>query len=434
LLSVDDSFGDAYLLRARLLFLVPRDHEDALDAATLAVKSFRDDKQKRSEALVLRATLRSLLSQDPELIESDLDAAIDADPENVDAWKTRAAHFITGGQIEKAVEDFKKVLSQDPENIAVRLTLADQLRELEQLEEAKAQVNRAVELKPEEPANYIIRAQIFEAEENVEQALADLTKALELDEQNLEARLERARMYLMSEKLDEAKRDVDQVLKLNPDSAGGTYLRSTISAALGNFQEAIADIQRLLRGNPQNVGLLLQLASYYVADQRPRKAIELLDSVISRDENNAQALRARGDALLGVGKHVEAVEDYEKALKLQPEDDGVLNNLAWVLATSPKDELRDGKRSIELATKACEVTNYEKPHILSTLAAGYAETGDFENAIKWSKKAVELGEEDLPEQIEQLQQELESYEQGKPWRELQNIEERPDPPRNIIET
>ena len=70
-----------------------------------------------------------------------------------------------------------------------------------------------------------------------------------------------------------------------------------------------------------------------------------------------------------------------------PEESGLLNNLAWVLATSPNDKVRDGKRSIELATKACELTEYKEAHILSTLASGYAEEGDFETAKKWSAKA-----------------------------------------------
>lgn len=96
--------------------------------------------------------------------------------------------------------------------------------------------------------------------------------------------------------------------------------------------------------------------------------------------------------------------------------------------------MRDGKRAIELATKACEVTNFEMPHILSTLAAAYAETGDFENAIKWSKKCVELGIEKLPEQIEQLRDELKHYEEGKPFRELQEVEEKLDPPARVLDT
>ncbi len=94
-----------------------------------------------------------------------------------------------------------------------------------------------------------------------------------------------------------------------------------------------------------------------------------------------------------------------------------------MLATSPVDELRDGKRAIELATKACELTKYKLAHILSTLAAAYAETGDFPTAIKWSEKGVAIGRED---QQEPLAKELESYRAGKPWRELLS-EENPEP-------
>jgi tetratricopeptide (TPR) repeat protein len=118
------------------------------------------------------------------------------------------------------------------------------------------------------------------------------------------------------------------------------------------------------------------------------------------------------------------VNDYENALKVDPEDTGVLNNLAWVLATSTDDKVRNADRSIELGKKACELTKYEKPHILSTLAAGYAESGKWDEALKWSKKAVELGEGEVSEQ---LKQELESYEQKKPWREKQETEENTKP-------
>jgi Tfp pilus assembly protein PilF len=144
--------------------------------------------------------------------------------------------------------------------------------------------------------------------------------------------------------------------------------------------------------------------------------------VIELDPDNYRALRFRGDAYLRIGKHAEAVADFDKALKLRDDDDGLLNNFAWVLATSPKDDVRDGKRALDLATKAAEKTTYNVPHILSTLAAAYAETGDFETAKKWSQKAVELGEDE--ETKKQLSAELKSYEEGKPVRELQEDEDK----------
>ena len=116
------------------------------------------------------------------------------------------------------------------------------------------------------------------------------------------------------------------------------------------------------------------------------------------------------------------MKDLEAALTLKPDDSGVLNNLAWLLATSPVAELRDGKRAIDLATKACEETEWKAAHIISTLAAAHAETGDFVKAREMSQKAVEVdgGTSGIDDQ---LNKELQSYRDEKPWRERQEMPE-----------
>ena len=124
-----------------------------------------------------------------------------------------------------------------------------------------------------------------------------------------------------------------------------------------------------------------------------------------------------------------------KRSEVEPTESGLLNNYAWVLATSPDDNVRDGKLAIELATKACEETNHEESHILSTLAAAYAEAGDFDKATEWSRKAIETFEKQRAAAIEagqqekvndlsdELQKELASFEAKKPWRERQTLED-----------
>ena len=153
----------------------------------------------------------------------------------------------------------------------------------------------------------------------------------------------------------------------------------------------------------------------YSEQKKTAKVIETYTAVLAEDPKAWRALRGRGDAYLNIGRQAEAIADYEKALKLQPKDEGLLNNLAWILATSPDAKLRNGRRAIELATLACEVTDYKLAYILSTLAAAYAETGDFQTAVKWSTKAVQIGDK---EDSDSLKKELESYKAGKPWREL----------------
>jgi Tfp pilus assembly protein PilF len=284
----------------------------------------------------------------------------------------------------------------------------------------------------------------------------------------------RSEIYLEQEKVEQARADIDEALLVEPNLVQGILMRSLVAAQEKRYSDAIADMRKLVRAQPDNPAWMLQLASYYQLDNRPRMSIKVADEVIKKDEKNWRAHRLRGDALLSVGDHKLAVGDYEKAITLldafkseqaaqkdqnkpeagkdetkaeEPKEDekeepakdegdeaaaaeddnadlaGILNNLAWVLATSPKDDIRNGKRSLELGLRACELTKYKEAHILSTLAAGYAESGDMANAVKWSEKAVEAGKEEKAEQLEQLEKELESYKAGKPWREEQKQQE-----------
>ena len=96
----------------------------------------------------------------------------------------------------------------------------------------------------------------------------------------------------------------------------------------------------------------------------------------------------------------------------------MLNAFAWRLATSPEAELRNGTKAIELATKACELTNWKDVTFVDTLAAAYAETGDFNSAVEWQKKAIDLlpgGEP--PWRQPGYKDRLELYQSGKPYRE-----------------
>jgi tetratricopeptide (TPR) repeat protein len=105
-----------------------------------------------------------------------------------------------------------------------------------------------------------------------------------------------------------------------------------------------------------------------------------------------------------------AVSLLEKSIELDPEYAPPRNALAWFLATADEKELRDGKRAVELALKACEFTEWKNPEYLDTLAAAYARVGDFDQAVKWQEKAVE-GEKSSKRAF---QERLRSYRKRKP--------------------
>jgi hypothetical protein len=87
-----------------------------------------------------------------------------------------------------------------------------------------------------------------------------------------------------------------------------------------------------------------------------------------------------------------------------------------LLATCPKDSVRDGNKAIKLATKGCELSAWKVAGYLSTLAAAYAETRQFEEAVKWQKKALDLWYGD-DEDREKARQRLKLYEAEKPYRD-----------------
>jgi Tfp pilus assembly protein PilF len=112
------------------------------------------------------------------------------------------------------------------------------------------------------------------------------------------------------------------------------------------------------------------------------------------------------------------IEQWEISLQLNSDDGNALNNLAWVLATYPADAIRDGKRAVELALKATTLPGGDAPIVLRTLAAAYAESGDFSKAIETAQHAIDLATaQNNTSLLATLRHETELYQARTPYRE-----------------
>jgi Flp pilus assembly protein TadD len=92
------------------------------------------------------------------------------------------------------------------------------------------------------------------------------------------------------------------------------------------------------------------------------------------------------------GDTQEAIQHYRNALDMDSNDPVVLNHLAWMLTTAAKPELRDGKEAVRLATRAVELTDSRRPLYIGTLAAAYAQAGQFPEAVKMAGAARHLAQ------------------------------------------
>lgn len=407
--NVDDQ-AEPYYLIGRLSSLPQGDRKRGIEALDKAVELTEKVPVSRAKSLVLRANL----SEDADKRMADYDEAVKIAPHNAEVVRSRGLYLLTQNKYDLAIADLDAAIEIDPQHADTHEARGVALFLSKDYREAMKSFDKAIELNPKNSMAYTHRARIYAVEGDNEKALAELDKGLSVDPNSLNVLLLRARVYQQAGDNKKALADVDRALKIRPGLVQALQLHAVLAAGAGKFDAAINDLEQLKRAAPGNTELLMQLGMFYAADKKPQKAVDTFDQVIAEDGKNWIAYRGRADAYLSIGKQAEAIADYEAALKLQPGNSGILNNLAWILATSPEDKLRDGKRSIELAQQACKVTDFKQAHIVSTLAAAYAETGDFDKAVEWSKKAVDLGAEQLKGQ---LSKELQSYETKKPWRE-----------------
>jgi tetratricopeptide (TPR) repeat protein len=417
----DPDLVEAFLLIARLNLLPEGNLEEARQSCSTAVDLLRGDPRAQSEAYFVR----SLSQIDEENRKADLNKSISLDPSNLEARQARAVHSLRNGQAEDAIEDLRFIIQKMPNSQAVIQMAIEQLVTLGKTEAALKLLGEAIEANPSE-GFFRLRGLIRRANGDDVEAAKDFSKAIELQPKDPISLLQRAEISLTKGDLKGAKNDFDDAIRLESrvsESLAAMRVRCYIAVEEGRLADAINDMTLIAKANPEDAFWSLQLASLFVQDKRPSNAVRILSEVLLREPKNIAALRSRADTLLGMGRHSEAIKDYEQALQFGIANpslkSGVLNNLAWVLATSPDDSLRNGKRSIELATEAASLSDYKEPYILSTLAAAYAEAGDFEAAIEWSKKAIDLGRRGEHDNVKQLEQELNSFEKKEPLREKQ---------------
>jgi TPR repeat protein len=130
----------------------------------------------------------------------------------------------------------------------------------------------------------------------------------------------------------------------------------------------------------------------------------------------AQAHYALAIALEQAGRIDEAIEQYEQALRINPDHPKVQNNLAWLLATHT--DVGDPVRAVTLAERACKLTNNRVASYLDTLAAAYATAGRFDDAIATARRAIELARADGQTQlVSKVQSRLDLYRSGHAYRQ-----------------
>jgi tetratricopeptide (TPR) repeat protein len=171
----------------------------------------------------------------------------------------------------------------------------------------------------------------------------------------------------------------------------------------------------LIVAGPEDPAPWFNRAFAHLALKDYRKAVLDFTAALRRNKD-AKTHMLRGHAFSELGEYERALLDLEESLRLGPKNAEAHNSLAWVLATAGVPGFRDGKRAVELARKALNLGGWSDPGHLDTLAAAYAETGDFKEAVRWQEKA--LADKGFAEKNKDAADRLALYRARKPYRHV----------------
>jgi tetratricopeptide (TPR) repeat protein len=315
---------------------------------------------------------------------------------------------------EKAIEYFTAEIRSNPSSsygYGCRAVIRQYRNELDL---ALADYNEALRIDPTDGGSWLGRAHVHKAKSEPEKAIADYTEAIRLEPDYSLPYYQRANLWADMREYAKAIADYDQGIRLKP-SANAYAWRGNFWAALSRYDKAIADFDQSIRLDPADDNAYFNRGLARSNTKDYDKAITDFGEAIRIDPNDSRYYVQRAKAWSATSHCDNAIADYSTLVRLKPTNAYAYNQRALLWASCPHKDHRDGKKAVESATKACALTEWQNTKAISTLAAAYAEFGDFVAAVKWQEQANKKSTD--PEERKLGDERLNLYKAKRPSRE-----------------
>ena len=186
----------------------------------------------------------------------------------------------------------------------------------------------------------------------------------------------------------------------------------------GDVQESFEHLRRAIRINPQFVESRFNLGKFLLQQGHAAEALPELQQTLQLKPKFASGEEALATALQSLGNSTEALIHWRKALALEPGSISALSGAAWLLATAQDASDRNGAEAVTLAESANEISSGKNAEVLDTLAAAYAESGDFVKAREFANRALDLAVSENDKALTAaIRGRIQLYDADKPFRD-----------------
>ena len=359
--------------------------------------------------------------------EGSYTAALAANEKNAAALYGLGQAALSRRSYEAAARHFEKALALAPEANRLRYALAMAYRGLGQTEKARAELGLSgtVGVRAADPLVdglresvkgarlHLIRGRAALDARRFADAADEFRKAVAAEPGSVPAHFNLGAALSQLGDLGGAVAQFEKTLLLDPAHANAHYNLGLLLAQQNQHERAVAHLREAVKASPADTGARLLLAQSLVKLGRAEEAQAELARVAETDPDNEQALLAGVEILLAKKEYGRALEALERGHAQFPQKGLTTATLAYLLAASPRKELRDGRRALELARAAWEATGLAQHGALVALAL--AELGRCDEAADWARKMIaRAAEEKNPGLAEKLKAELNRYETARP--------------------
>ncbi len=278
--------------------------------------------------------------------------------------------------------------------------------------------NRALQLNPDYAEAHNNLGAMFAQQGKIDLALEQYNRAIQLKPEYAEARNNLGGLYLIQGKVEISLKELSEALRLKPDYRDAQNNLGLVLLRQGKYEEAISHLTESIRLEPGVASTHYSLGRALLFVQRNEEAQLQFTEAIRLRPDYPEAYLYRAVALERENRISDAINSYRAALRVRPNWPDAMQKLAWIMATrNDLEGTSQAKESLLLAQKALALAKQPTVEYLDTLAASYAATGRYKEAVPMARRAtaeaLTSGRKDLSDEI---QSRLQLYLTGRPYK------------------